>query len=76
VSADYIEIVRERRNTFDFEEFERGDRFIIGERERRVDRVQPRPAVNTPPGLAGPLKIDFLRYNEEQLKTLDSVSGL
>lgn len=75
VSADYVEIVRERRNTQNFEEFDRGNRQFAGEIERRVDKSRPRPPVNTPPGLSGPLKIDFLRYNEEQLKNLDSVSS-
>jgi tetratricopeptide (TPR) repeat protein len=75
VSADYLEIVRERRNTQNFEEFDRGDRSIEGEVERRVDRARPRSPVNTPPGLSGPLKIDYLRFNEEQLKNLDSVSS-
>ncbi|MBI4858854.1 MAG: tetratricopeptide repeat protein [Candidatus Riflebacteria bacterium] len=71
VKADYLEFSREQRQTFGFGEYDTGDRSIIGERERRVDRSQPRPPVNTPPGLAGPLKIDFLRYNEEQLRNLD-----
>jgi tetratricopeptide (TPR) repeat protein len=76
VEADYLEIHRERRNTFGFEEFDTGNRSVIGEIERRVDRVQPRPVINTPPGLSGPLKIDYLRYNAEQLKNLEPAGEL
>lgn len=77
VQADWIEFVRELRTTNSgFEEFDTGDRSVIGERERRVNRGQPRIPVNTPPGLSGPLRIDFLRYTEEQLRNLESVGGL
>jgi hypothetical protein len=44
---------------------------FFGEAQRRVGRGEPRPFVNTPPGLAGPLKIDFLKFTEEQKKNLE-----
>lgn len=80
VAATQIEFVRERRATFrdrngreelDLEET-RFDREVIG----RVARAEPRPPVNTNPGLSGPLRIDFLKYTEEQQKNLNAVEPL
>jgi tetratricopeptide (TPR) repeat protein len=69
VEADYLEIYRELRTQFARQEYDAGAR-TLGESERNVERGRLRPTINTPPGLSGPLKIDFLRYNEEQLRNL------
>ena len=71
VDADYLEIYREPRRSYGRSEYDSGGRQRTPQGESAFGSTEPRPVVNTPPGLAGPLKIDFLRYNEEQLKNLE-----
>jgi tetratricopeptide (TPR) repeat protein len=76
VLADRLEFARERRDQFGAGTLPTSfSRLQNSSAQRGINQVagQPYSPINTQPGLSGPLKIDYLRFNDEQAKNLTGI---
>lgn len=77
IQAARLSFLRERRDTFrprdQREELNDEETDFDRDGTRNIGGRRPRPQVNTNPGLSGPLRIDYLKFNEEQKANLPGV---